>query len=181
MVTSVSSGLNSVVSPIPFQPSGVMCCVLCSGAGHTWAEPRIEVEFIFPTFQANPPGRTWHVERAGKVLLSGTGLNRCYDSNHRDRAESAAASLAERIDALTRSPEEAPSCSTLLAGGLPELRPNLERGGLELRFPSKPAEVIRRQLYDQGWRWSRFARCWYTRKTAAAEAFAHDLISRLSA
>jgi hypothetical protein len=158
-----------------------MCCVLCSGAGHTWAEPRIEVEFIFPTFQANPPGRTWHVERAGKVLLSGTGLNRCYDSNHRDRAESAAASLAERIDALTRSPEEAPSCSTLLAGGLPELRPNLERGGLELRFPSKPAEVIRRQLYDQGWRWSRFARCWYTRKTAAAEAFAHDLISRLSA
>ena len=166
-----------VVSPIPFRPTGKMSCLACNGSGHTWAEPRIEIDYVFPIFQANPRSRTWHVERAGKILISGTGLNRCYSSNDRAAGEAEAARLAARMDALTRPQGDSTSAAPALSLQRPELRPNLERNGLELRFPARPDAAILNELKAHGWRWSRAAGCWWIRRTPAAEVYAESLIS----
>lgn len=42
----------------------------------------------FPTFQANPKGRTWHIEQGGVILASGTGINACTRDGQR-KAQSA--------------------------------------------------------------------------------------------
>lgn len=52
---------------------------------------------------------------------------------------------------------------------------NRERNGVELRFPAKPSDAVRDQLKANGWRWSRFSACWYTRDTPAARAFAEAM------
>lgn len=38
---------------------------------------------------------------------------------------------------------------------------NLEKGGIELYFTSKPAQAVLDDLKAQSWRWSRFNKCWY--------------------
>jgi len=50
-------------------------CVRCSGRGWLYGEPKREVVCTWPAFQANPRGRTWHVEKNGQVIASGIGLN----------------------------------------------------------------------------------------------------------
>jgi hypothetical protein len=69
--------LLNVVSPIPFRDyGGVLRCrgKLCHDGRvvsyHTEQVP----EERWPTFQGNPKDRVWHVERAGNVLASGTGV-----------------------------------------------------------------------------------------------------------
>jgi len=61
--------LLPVVSPLQFNDAGLMKCRRCHGIGHGWKEPREEVLFTWPTFQANPRGRTWHVERGGAIEI----------------------------------------------------------------------------------------------------------------
>lgn len=61
----------------------------------------------------------------------------------------------------------APGCATV--------RENEEKGGIEIRFPSKPDASILEQLKRHGWRWSRFGSCWYTKATEEARAFAASL------
>ena len=146
--TTAYMGLTggAVVSPTPFRPTGKMKCLACSGSGHTWAEPRIEIDYVFPIFQANPRGRTWHVERAGKILIAGTGVNRCYFSNDHAAGAAEAARLAVKMDALTRPQGDSTSAAPALSSQFPELRRNLERNGLELRFPSRPATAVLDEL-----------------------------------
>jgi phospholipid N-methyltransferase len=52
---------------------------------------------------------------------------------------------------------------------------NDEKNGIEIRFPSKPSAAVLDSLKAQGWRWSRFSSCWYTRRTDAARQFAASL------
>lgn len=52
---------------------------------------------------------------------------------------------------------------------------NTEKAGVEIRFPAKPDEATLTALKANGWRWSRFAHCWYHRADAHARAFAHGL------
>ncbi len=54
------------------------------------------------------------------------------------------------------------------AGTVATVSENREKGGIELRFPSKPAASVLENLKAHGWRWSRFSSCWY--KTASDEA-----------
>lgn len=56
-----------------------------------------------------------------------------------------------------------------------EITENEEKDGLEIRFPGKPAAAVLDSLKANGWRWSRFSSCWYTRRTAAAREFAESL------
>ena len=58
---------------------------------------------------------------------------------------------------------------------------NEEKNGVELRFPSKPGESIRADLKAHGWRWSRFGKCWYKRRTPEALAYAHEIAGKVSA
>jgi len=49
-----------------------------------------------------------------------------------------------------------------------EVRLNPAKQGIELRFPAKPAASILTDLKLHGWRWSRFAACWYHHDNQAA-------------
>ena len=49
---------------------------------------------------------------------------------------------------------------------------NSEKGGIEIRFPSKPASEVLDTLKANGWRWSRFSGCWYKRASDEARQFA---------
>lgn len=52
---------------------------------------------------------------------------------------------------------------------------NVEKNGVEIRFPAKPSDSIRTALKANGWRWSRFSGCWYRKDTPAARTFANGL------
>lgn len=52
---------------------------------------------------------------------------------------------------------------------------NIEKGGVEIRFPAKPSADVLTNLKAHGWRWSRFSSCWYKPASDAARAFANSL------
>ncbi len=52
---------------------------------------------------------------------------------------------------------------------------NEEKNGVEIRFPAKPDASVLETLKANGWRWSRFSACWYTKRTPDALAFARSL------
>lgn len=43
---------------------------------------------------------------------------------------------------------------------------NADKDGIEIRFPAKPAENIRASLKSNGFRWSKFGKCWYVKRKA---------------
>lgn len=85
-----------------------------------------------------------------------------YRADDRGPAEWADEPAAATADA----PDTAPT-----AGGI-TVTINAAKGGVEIRFPSKPAPAILSELKAAGWRWSRFSACWYTRDTARAREMA---------
>lgn len=52
---------------------------------------------------------------------------------------------------------------------------NAEKDGIEIRFPGKPSAAVLDSLKTNGWRWSRFSQCWYTRRSERARQFAEVL------
>lgn len=62
-----------------------------------------------------------------------------------------------------------------------EVSENPERNGVEIRFASMPGEDVRNALKANGWRWSKFSKCWYHRATDEARAFAKQIAESLAA
>jgi hypothetical protein len=56
---------------------------------------------------------------------------------------------------------------------------NEEKNGIEIRFPSKPSAEVLETLKANGWRWSRFSSCWYTKRSDAARQFAASLFGSI--
>jgi hypothetical protein len=54
-------------------------------------------------------------------------------------------------------------------------RINALKGGVELSFQVKPAADVITRLKANGWRWSKFARCWWHKRTPHAEALATEM------
>lgn len=54
---------------------------------------------------------------------------------------------------------------------------NEEKDGVEIRFAQKPASTVLETLKTNGWRWSRFSSCWYTKRTPETLEFARKLTS----
>jgi hypothetical protein len=65
--------------------------------------------------------------------------------------------------------------SPMPADDRPTVTRNEERNGVEIRFPRKPADALLADLKAHGWRWSRFAACWYNRHSPEAVAYADAL------
>ena len=49
---------------------------------------------------------------------------------------------------------------------------NVEKAGLELRFPAKPGSPILANLKADGWRWSHRSQCWWRKDSVAARVSA---------
>lgn len=52
---------------------------------------------------------------------------------------------------------------------------NEEKDGVELRFASKPATAVLERLKGAGWRWSRFSKCWYAKRSPRTIEFARSI------
>jgi hypothetical protein len=66
------------------------------------------------------------------------------------------------------------------ADGAPTWRENAEKGGVEIRFPTRPAAPILDRLKDHGFRWSRFAGCWWHKKTELSVAVCVAICAELA-
>lgn len=171
---------NPPVSPIPFREDGhLRCRHVAKGIGAAGESMRgachegrivvsgLQVVGHLPTCQPLPKGKTWAVERNGKVVASGVGLK------NPDR-------VAERIiDAATgRNPRRDMTPNPIdIPDGMVAMHENEERGGIELRFGAKPAESVRELLKANGWRWSRHGACWYKKASDNARAFAMAIVA----
>jgi hypothetical protein len=69
----VTVGHPDVVSPVPFR-DGKLTCRKCHGRGHFLKPAKKEVG-RWPAFQANPGRSSWHVEKGGRIIAKGVGLN----------------------------------------------------------------------------------------------------------
>lgn len=49
---------------------------------------------------------------------------------------------------------------------------NIERGGIEIRFPERPAQSVIDSLKSDRFRWSKFSKCWWIKDSAAARTAA---------
>ena len=52
---------------------------------------------------------------------------------------------------------------------------NEAKNGIEIRFASRPGDDVLANLKANGWRWSRFAGCWYNRYSEEAQKFAETI------
>ena len=54
---------------------------------------------------------------------------------------------------------------------------NEEKDGVEIRFSGKPDEDVRSNLKSNGFRWSRFSKCWYRKRSETSLAFANSFVN----
>lgn len=52
---------------------------------------------------------------------------------------------------------------------------NEVKNGVEIRFPAKPEQAVIANLKAHGWRWSKFGKCWYAKRSEKTLAFARGL------
>ena len=57
-----------------------------------------------------------------------------------------------------------------------EIKLNEDKNGIEIYFTSKPSEEVRTALKSNGFRWSKYNKCWYAKKSGETIKFANSLI-----
>lgn len=76
--SGVQNLFNNVVSPIPFNGNGTYKCRKCWGKGSITSTVSHEKIDQWPTFTNVDKGYSWHIEKDGKIIKKGKGLNRLY-------------------------------------------------------------------------------------------------------
>lgn len=160
--------LNTVVSPIPFRSDGRLKCVKCDGRGHALRREEY-VRQTWPEFQATPKGRMWHVERAGRIVKSGTGYSQCRGGRWTEAGKHAVRTVCDAIEAAAR-PDPAAAATQASTGDAGEFTVTHERDWTWIAFPAKPEEAVRTALKELGARWSQRRNAWYIRQHVAADA-----------
>lgn len=129
-----------------------------------------------------PPGRaSWHVERGGEILASGSGVfsllrgmgslsyseeraerERRYDelAARIERDAKRAAALRDKPAPTSVSPVDGAPHSVTVDGITVRLSA-VKPGNAEVVFPAKPGDDLREELKRAGYRWNRFGACWY--------------------
>ena len=57
-----------------------------------------------------------------------------------------------------------------------KIKLNEDKNGVEIYFTSKPSEEVRAALKSNGFRWSKYNKCWYAKQSEKALNFANSLI-----
>lgn len=119
----------------------------------------------WPTFHATPKGKTWHVERDGQIVKTGTGLQRC--TRRGEQGQAATEALVDKIAAVVAG--DNPGHTQVAATG-EGYTIEYDRNWTWVRFDSKPSEAVREALREQlGARWGRRRRAWYIKEPVEAE------------
>lgn len=82
--------------------------------------------------------------------------------------------LSDYADYWDNKAEAASEDSTVSAG---EVRHNVDKNGVEIKFNSRPDDEILSSLKEAGWRWSRFAGVWYNRYSDDNLKFAQSIVN----
>jgi|GEM_PF-3430853 len=150
----------------PDAPFGAPKCLHCSGRGH---RVRTESTVVgrWPSFQANPKAKTWHVERDGRIVGSGVGLQGCA-SYDQEEADAAVARICDRIEALTfPAAREAREQDTVASGIVEREIPFTvyrEDDWTWIAFGRKPSPELRERLKRAGGRWGKRRGAWYFKR-----------------
>lgn len=102
--------MSGIVSPVHYHEDGRPKCRSCHGLGyHNKLETRKVCDW--PTFQATPKGKMWHVEQGGRIIASGTGFDRC--SGWGDTWRGAVCAICDEIEQIVtrRSAPTTPGAS----------------------------------------------------------------------
>ena len=152
-------------------------CGQCFGIGYTSKE--ITVTEPWPTFHANPVRKVWHVEKAGLIYASGTGLAGWGDYD-RTRSDAAVAQTIRAIEyGMRRASRPAAGSSNSSSAASVDgvrVRRNDSLNGIEVIFPTKPSYETRQSLKDLRFRWSSAQGLWYARYSDSTWRRVHDLL-----
>jgi len=125
----------------------------------------------WPVFQANPKGRTWHVERDGQIARTGMGLKKCASSD-RQTWQPAVRQLVDEIEAAAfAQPSDAGTTIAASSDGN-TVSIQHERDWTWVFFSLKPAQDVRTRLKAMGSRWGRKRQGWYFRRNVPHEELA---------
>lgn len=86
--------------------------------------------------------------------------------------------VVESVVNESETPEDVTHTDTIeKADNSTTMKLNEEKNGVELYFTDKPSEEIRTQLKTNGFKWSRFNKCWYAKQNENTLALAEMLSS----
>ncbi|MEA3341881.1 MAG: DUF2958 domain-containing protein, partial [Chloroflexota bacterium] len=124
----------------------------------------------WPTFQATPHRKTWHVERDGEILYAGVGLAGCA-SSIKEKWTRKTDELVTHIERVAYGPACAASNGSDVAVTTGDYVVTVEhdRDWTWLFFDAKPPVEVRDQLKGMGARWGRKKRGWYFRRDVSRE------------
>lgn len=86
-----------------------------------------------------------------------------YGGSVTEKAIFALGGRVDHLEAKTQAQETDATGETL--EGV-QVTHNTEKDGVEIRFPSRPSDETLEELKAEGFRWSRFGKCWYTKHSA---------------
>lgn len=168
-----------VVSPLPFREDGKLRCKNCSEG---WRYKSESYTVTWPHFRTNPPHRLWHLEKDGRILVSGVGLSAinkaAYGQYPQDPATNTGAE-AIRLR-LERAMGHIPGTETENTEGARDRYESggpifgdpdpvswkiwlNEKGNIEVEFSGKPSVAIRSGLKSYKLRWHNPSKLWWAK------------------
>lgn len=87
--------------------------------------------------------------------------------------------LADRVVQITREArEKARAARPATQGVSVEVKENEDKDGVEIRFAEKPDQSVIDQVKAHGFRWSKFQKLWYARRSPETLEFAYGLVGK---
>lgn len=144
---------------------GVVVGVKSRGRSRFYTEAYYEG---WPTFQATPKGKAWHVEKDGHIIAAGAGLNRC--AGYTTGYQAGVKKLCDEIEAAAqRAAQSTPPSLTGTFAPVTVEQVTIEHrdDGTWIFFPDKPEKAVRARLKSLGFWWKKEAGGWHNRYAVA--------------
>jgi hypothetical protein len=174
----------------------ILCVDIFSTSSSGRTSTRKGVTQTFPIYHhANPKRNTWHLEKNGEIIVSGNGLNACYESNNhiqenKEKQDQAVMKLIKRIESHMQTPKQQTKPETAQAEQTEQnaisdtvttsYTLNEEHNGIEITFNGKPAQGTINLLKENGFKWHNFKKVWYAKQSEQRLFFVDALCSTLA-
>lgn len=138
---------------------GVVVGVKSRGRSRFYTEAYYEG---WPTFQATPKGKAWHVEKDGHIIATGAGLNRC--AGYTTGYQAGVKKLCDDIEAAAQRTARSTSPSSADAFApvtVEQVTIEHRDDGAWIFFADKPEKAVRTRLKSLGFWWKEEAGGWH--------------------